>query len=151
MLVAEAERLQRAEEWGTAALSVNQRLFDLMPDDEAAAVRLARCYRGLGRLDEAAATLVRTLAAHADYHVARSQLKKTMRRRDARHRAEALLARGLTVLFAELEAAKRSERDHDFQVEGRRLIARRERSIEAACALGAAQRRAQDVDGAQNT
>jgi tetratricopeptide (TPR) repeat protein len=54
-------------------------------------------------------------------------------------------------LFEALEAAKEAERDLEFQVEGRRLLARRQRTTMAACALAAAQRRAGDLEGALNT
>ena len=86
-----------------------------------------------------------------DNGVARSQATKTKRQLDAKSRAELLLAKDPEALIDALERAKQQERDHKFQVEGRRLLARRDRTIEAACALGAAQRRDRDLDGALNT
>jgi CBS-domain-containing membrane protein len=62
-----------------------------------------------------------------------------------------LLAQSPQKLFDAVEQAKRNERDHKFQIEGRRLLASRDQTIEAVCALGAAQRRDRDLDGALNT
>ncbi|MGH2918684.1 MAG: tetratricopeptide repeat protein [Solirubrobacteraceae bacterium] len=83
--------------------------------------------------------------------VARSQAAKTTTRLRSRRRAEQLLADDPGALFEAVERAKQQERDYEFQIEGRRLLARRDRTTQGACALGAAQRRGRDLDGALNS
>lgn len=143
--------MQHRGEWGEDALACNDAILARDPADAAATIRRARCLRALGRLDEAPAGLDALIDQDPSNSVAASQAAKTRRRLHARARAERLLATGATELFDAVELAKRAERDHDFQIEGRRLLARRDRTIEAACALGAAQHRGDDLAGALNT
>jgi tetratricopeptide (TPR) repeat protein len=146
-----AQAMQDSGEWTEAALAVYDAMLHADPSDEAAAVGRARCLRALGRLREALDCLDQLVARHPENAVARSQAEKTRRRLKARERAEGLLADDATRLFDAAERAKEAERDFDFQIEARRLLSRRDGSVEAACALGAAQRRGRDVEGALNT
>src|SRR5688572_27099732 len=109
------------------------------PSCSAAVVRRARCLRALGRVEEAVSVLSELVARNPENGVAVSQLRTARRRLEARRRAEAILRQGRPRLFAEVESARRDERDTTFQVEARRLLARRVRTPEAACALAAAQ------------
>jgi tetratricopeptide (TPR) repeat protein len=151
MLRARARELEHADDWGPQALSVNEALLELAPDDQPAAIRASRCLRALGRLDEAAALLVGVLVSHRGNAVARTQLTLTMSRREAKLQAEELDAKGEGHLAVALEIALDEDEDHDLQIEGRRLLAGRERSVAAACALGAAQRAARDHSGARHS
>jgi thioredoxin-like negative regulator of GroEL len=126
-------------DWGEGALALYEAILQVDPEDEAAAVGRARCLRALGRLESRWRSFETLMKERPDNPVARSQASKTKRHLDARSRAERLLAKDPQEVFDALERAKRQERDHKFQVEGRRLLARRDRTIEAACALGAAQ------------
>jgi tetratricopeptide (TPR) repeat protein len=146
-----AQSMSDQNDWGEGALALYESILQADPKDEAAAVGRARCLRALGRLEESFAVLVTLMKERPDNPAARSQATKTKRHLDAKTRAEHLLAKDPKALFDALERAKQQERDHKFQVEGRRLLARRDRTIEAACALGAAQRRDRDLDGALNT
>lgn len=150
-LCAKADAMQERGEWGAAALAVYDALVAADPDDEAAAVGRARCLRALGRLEESLAALEALSRARPDNGVAKSQADRTRRRLRAKERAEQLLVTDPSKLFNALERAKQQEREYDFQIEGRRLLARRDRTSEAACALGAAQRRGRDLEGALNT
>ena len=144
----EAEALQDRGVWDAEALAVNEAILSADPGDQTATVRRARCLRALGRLDEAVAGLQRLVADHPENAVAKSQLTKIRRRLDARTRAEALIAVDRSELFDAAERAKAARRDHDFQIEARRLLARRERTPAAACALAAAQRAGGELDAA---
>jgi tetratricopeptide (TPR) repeat protein len=148
---AEARRLQELDEWSEEALAANDAILLIEPEDEAAGVRRARCLRALGRLDESLETLESILRRKPASMVARSQAEKTRRWLAARRRAEDLLAETPSRLIEAVERAKEDERDIQFQIEARRLLARREPTIEAACALAAAQRRGGDLEGALNT
>ncbi len=150
-LQAKARVLQERGEWSAAALAINEAILRANPEDEAAAVARARCLRALGRLQESLTALEELIERRPDNSVAKSQAQKTRRRLKARERAEKMLAENPRTLFDALEQAKGQERDYEFQVEGRRLLARRDRTTEAACALGAAQRRGRDLEGALNT
>jgi tetratricopeptide (TPR) repeat protein len=111
-----------------------------------------RCLAALGRFDEAERAFEDARAADPSNPVAASQLTALRRRMRFRERAERLLADDPDALFAAVEDARRKEADTGFQVEGRRLLARREPdNVAAVCALGAAQRRAGDLEGALNT
>jgi tetratricopeptide (TPR) repeat protein len=147
----QARAMQELGEWNAAALAVNDAILAADANDEAALVRRGRCLRALGRVQEALALFEALAAARPADSVVRSQHAKTARLDRARRRAEQLMSADPRKLFDELEGAKNAERDLDFQIEGRRLLARRDRTIEAACALAAAQRRARDLDGALNT
>lgn len=138
-------------EWGAQALAANEALLAADPADESAAVRMGRCLRATGRLDEAAACYVGVAAQDRGNTVARSQLRATITLRKSRQRAEAIDAEGAGALREALDAARDAGRDFGLQVEGRRLIAEREATPAAVCALGAAQRRGADPDGARNT
>jgi tetratricopeptide (TPR) repeat protein len=150
-LHAKASAMQERGEWGAPALTVYDAILAANPDDEAATVGRARCLRALGRLEESLAALEALSRARPENGVARSQAAKTRRRLRAKERAEQLLADDPAKLFDALERAKREEHKYDFQIEGRRLLARRDRTSKAACALGAAQRRGRDLEGALNT
>ena len=147
----QARLMQDQGEWTEEALAVNEAILRSDPADEAAVIRRGRCLRALGRLDEALRCLDWLVAEHPENSVARSQVDKTRRRLNARKRAETLLARDPTKLFDAAERAKDAERDHEFQIEARRLLAQRDRTVKADCALGAAQRGARDLEGALNT
>jgi tetratricopeptide (TPR) repeat protein len=146
-LQARAREMQELAE----ALAVNDTILSTHPDDLAAQIRRGRCLRALGRIEDAQTVFDVLLGTHPRDSVVRSQHDKTLRLAKARRRAEQLMSRGPAELFDALEQAKRSEREVDFQIEGRRLLARHDGTVEAACALGAAQRRARDRDGALNT
>lgn len=150
-LRAKANAMQERGEWGAAALAVYDAILAANPNDEAAVVGRARCLRALGRLEESLSALEALSRAQPDNGVAKSQADKTRRRLRAREQAEQLLADDPGKLFDALERAKHQEHKYDFQIEGRRLLARRDRTSEAACALGAAQRRGRDLEGALNT
>lgn len=150
-LQARAREMQELGEWGAEALAVNEAILCAQPDDLPAQIRRGRCLRALGRIEDAQAVFDVLLGTHPRDSVVRSQHAKTVRLAKACRRAQQLMSRDPAELFNAVEQAQRSERDVDFQVEGRRLPARRDRSVEAACALGAAQRRARDRDGALNT
>lgn len=150
-LRSKAREMQAVGDWSEAALAINDAVLQADPHDEAAVVRRARCLRALGRLEESLVVLEALVEKRPDNSVAKSQADKTRRRLDTKKRAEQLSAEDPGRLFDALERAKQQERDHEFRIEGRRLLARRDRTTQAACALGAAQRRGRDLEGALNT
>lgn len=165
-LLERAKRLQREEEWGTSALLINEQILIQDPTCQPARVRKARCLMTLERPEEAVETLRSVLADNSSNGVAASQLEKALRQAGAKERAERLMieergnakerADGLleaspNTLREELDKAKEEERDLPFQLEGRRLLARHERTGVAACALGAVQRSLGDREDALNT
>lgn len=150
-LLARARELQDLGEWSADALAVNDAILSEIPDDLTARIRRARCLRALGRIEQALRALEDLLDTHPLDSVVKSQHAKTAKLDAARRRAAGVMSRSSQELFDAVEQAKRDERDIDFQIEGRRLLARRDRTAEAACALGAAQRRAGDTDAASMT
>lgn len=146
-----AREMQDLGEWTMEALAINDAILETDPSDESAAVRRARCLRAIGRLEEALATLEALVERSPSNSVARSQAQRTRRRLKARRDAEQLFADDPDRLSEAVEAAKAGERAHDFQIEARRLFARRDRTTEAACALAAAQRHGRDLEGALNS
>ena len=147
----QALAMQAGGDWGEVALACNEAILRLDPSDQAAVVRRARCLLAMGRPEEAVESLEALVKHHPDNTVAKAQAGKARRRLQAKSRAVRLFAENPAALLSEVERAKAAARDHEFQVEARRLLARRDRTPQAACALGAAQRRGRDLEGALNT
>ena len=151
--------MRELNEWGREALEVNDAILRAVPGDEVAAVHRARCLRVLGGFSDAVETLDGVLTDHPENSVAVSQRRKARQQLEAARRARQLFTEDPKRLFESVETAKRAERDHYFQIEARRILARSSyeasgataSSLAAACALGAAQRKGRDLDGALQT
>jgi tetratricopeptide (TPR) repeat protein len=148
-LEAESAARVAADDWGPDALAVHRALLRAAPGDEAEAVLAARCLVQLGRLSEAGELLRAVLAANPANTVARNWRDTVDRRVACRREAAELLEAGR--LHAVLDQAKEREHRFELQIEGRRLLAEREGDLAAWCALGGAQRRAQERSGARHT
>lgn len=139
-------------EFSTHTLALLETLIEHHPGEVAWRNAAGRCLVALGRFEEAEQAFLTAGADGSSNPVATSQLKKLGLRMRQRARAERLLATSTEALLAAVEDAQHRKADKDFQVEGRRLLARRDpENVAAVCALGAAQRHAKDPEGALNT
>jgi tetratricopeptide (TPR) repeat protein len=151
-LRADADAAIEHGDLSTRTLVLLEALIEQCPTEIAWPNARGRCLVALGRFEEAEQAFLNAGADGSSNPVATSQLKKLRRRMRQRERAERLLATSPGALLAAVADAKRRGSDADFEVEGRRLLARRDpENVAAVCALGAAQRRAQDHEGALNT
>lgn len=142
-----SERVKRGD-LDAATLALAEQVIREDPSDLSALVIASRCSEAGGDLHAAAAQLETVLARDPRHVVACNRRERLRKQIHERNRAEMLLAAGRDRLIIEAERAKSEERDIDFQIEARRLLARTDATPAAWCALGAALRRRRDYGGA---
>ncbi len=145
-----AERARRGD-LDAATLALAEQAIRSDPSDARARVIAARCFEAAGELDDAAAQLDEVLAMDPRHTVAHNRRERISKQLAARKLAEATLAEGRQRLIESAERAKDAERDIDFQIEARRLLAREDHTPEALCALAAALRRRRDYGASLQT
>lgn len=134
-----ADRLARGELDGET-LQLTRQLIEASPDHAYAHVVASRCLEGQGAFDKAAHHLDHVLRVDPGHSVARNRRAALEHKLEHQNRARRLFSAGPGQLKDALDRARAAERDFDFQVEGRRLLARHEKTPPSACAFGAALR-----------